>query len=412
MKSMGLLLILTALLGTSLGRLHGQYMEARDPRKSVFSVNESTFVNHVDHFDHSNRNTFEQRYWYTLDLWEKGTGPIYLVLCGESMGHFPRDDTFVMKLANSTKGAVVALEHRYYGHSMPVPDLSLENLKYLTHDQALADTANFIKFFKRSIRAGTTKVIVVGGSYAGALSAWMRYKYPHLITGAISSSGVVNAVLDFYQFDDQVKRSVLKSGEECENIVHKFFDEAKALWEKDPWILKEIHKAPYFEWDDFMFYYADIFVETVQYGRRTYLCKFLKEIENAPDRQLKLARLAIENRAAPHTYSFEYIRTIQIDPYNEFRQWTYQFCSALGDLNTVGTGDKPMRFKDMNLDYWRRYCTKCFDASIFPNTFNTNSVYGDVRMANVVSNVAFTNGGEDPWQWSTVRRYKTNKLIL
>ena len=40
----------------------------------------------------------------------------------------------------------------------------------------------------------STKWITVGGSYAGAMSAWFRAKYPHLTIGAIGSSGVVLAV--------------------------------------------------------------------------------------------------------------------------------------------------------------------------------------------------------------------------
>ena len=33
--------------------------------------------------------------------------------------------------------------------------------------------------------------------------------------------------------------------------------------------------------DDWMFYYADIFLESVQYGHRTALCDELKKIETA-----------------------------------------------------------------------------------------------------------------------------------
>jgi len=44
--------------------------------------------------------------------------------------------------------------------------------------------------------------VTIGGSYPGAMSSWFRNKYPHIALGALASSAVVDAVYDFYQFDE------------------------------------------------------------------------------------------------------------------------------------------------------------------------------------------------------------------
>lgn len=77
-------------------------------------------------------------------------------------------------------------------------DLSVANLRYLTSEQALADAAYFIQEItvQYSLPTGT-RWIVFGGSYSGNLAAWLRYKYPHLVQGAMSASGPVLAKTDF-----------------------------------------------------------------------------------------------------------------------------------------------------------------------------------------------------------------------
>ncbi len=76
-------------------------------------------------------------------------------------------------------------------------------MKLLTSEQALADTAYFIKQVTNNRLLGITNNpwITFGGSYPGALSAWFRIKYPHLTIGSIASSAVVQAIDNFSDFD-------------------------------------------------------------------------------------------------------------------------------------------------------------------------------------------------------------------
>ena len=103
-----------------------------------------------------------------------------------------------MTLAQKTLGLVIFLEHRFYGESMPFGNQSMkiENMKFLTSEQALSDVAYFISQMNNKQMYGINQNpwITVGGSYPGALSAWFRYKYPHLTIGSIASSAVVQAI--------------------------------------------------------------------------------------------------------------------------------------------------------------------------------------------------------------------------
>ena len=119
---------------------------------------------------------------------------------------------------------MLSLEHRYYGKSLPfgAKSLDLENLKYLSSEQALRDLGYFLESMRAQGKHGiqaSSPWITVGGSYPGAMSAWFRNKYPHLTVGAISSSGVVLAVEDFRMFDEQIYISSHKSGDFCNQAI-------------------------------------------------------------------------------------------------------------------------------------------------------------------------------------------------
>ena len=172
----------------------------------------------VDHFHnetlyepHSDAS-FTIRYWVDASHYAPG-GPVFLFLCGETSC----EDRLrllqkgnLAQLAEATHGVAVLFEHRYYGSSHPVANLTTPNLRFLTTEQANADAAHFARTvgtlpdLPRDADTGPDKTpwIAMGPSYAGGQAAILRKVYPDVFWGAISSSGVTLAVADYWRYYD------------------------------------------------------------------------------------------------------------------------------------------------------------------------------------------------------------------
>lgn len=174
----------------------------------------------LDHYDYTSPTTWKQRYYVVDTFFNKSSGPVILYICGEgTCGGVSKGIGSIILLAQKYQALILTLEHRFYGKSMPFGEdsLKINNLKYLNSEQALKDLAFFIMKVEKDNLHGVNgnPWISVGGSYPGALSAWFRYKYPHLTAGAIASSAVVNAIEDYKDFDEQIYLSAERGGSSC-----------------------------------------------------------------------------------------------------------------------------------------------------------------------------------------------------
>ena len=166
-----------------------------------------------DHFDATNTARWPQRYWENLDVY-RGEGLAFLHIGGEaeaSPGWLEYGAWY--KWAQENGAAMFVLEHRYYGQSKPTEDMSTGNMKYLSSRQGLEDAGHFISAMNE--RHNLTTWITFGGSYPGSLSAWMRLRFPHLVTGSVSSSGPLFAKLDYHEYLQVVADALDTTGPGC-----------------------------------------------------------------------------------------------------------------------------------------------------------------------------------------------------
>lgn len=176
----------------------------------------------VDHFTFTTNATFKLRYLSNADFWQEG-GPIFFYPGNEgSVDMFVQGTGFLWEIAPRFGALIVFAEHRYYGESLPFGELSLlslDYLGYLTSAQTLADYVVLLDRLQKDSQI-PCPVIAFGGSYGGILAAWMRFKYPGMIYGAIASSAPI------WQFQDLVpcnafNEIVTRVYKDCSDLIKK-----------------------------------------------------------------------------------------------------------------------------------------------------------------------------------------------
>jgi hypothetical protein len=248
----------------------------------------------------------------------------------------------------------------------------------------------------------STKWITIGGSYAGGLSGWFRSRYPHLTVGALASSGVVNAIADFTQFDTQIKTSAGRSSPQCVETMKKlnqFVDTEIYLDSDTGKQIKTLFGASEMPNDEFLFMFVDGMVESVQYGARVGLCnKFTESTDTMGQIQILKDFAATMNPLSINDYWSQILGNTTVDQKKSGRQWNYQVCTQLGWFQTPPK-EESIRSSKLDMAFWKSYCQRIYGIDAFPDTDNYDVMHGGANLQ--ATNIIYTNGSEDPWQWAT-----------
>lgn len=97
------------------------------------------------------------------------------------------------------------------------------------------------------------------------------------------------------------------------------------------------------------------------------------------------------------------VQSTKIDFDKNMRQWNWQVCTQMGFLFTP-SHNSPLTVKRLDLNYWLNYCERAFGMKMDPanGIREMNTLFGSTQMRG--SNIFFTNGVEDGWQWAAMRK--------
>ncbi|GAA6019817.1 hypothetical protein JCM11491_000282 [Sporobolomyces phaffii] len=393
--------------------------------------------------------TFQQRYWFDASHYRKG-GPVYLLDAGETdaTGRLLFLESGILKiLSEATGGIGIVFEHRYYGESFPVKNLTTDSYRFLTTLQSIQDSNYFAEnvvlpgLEDVDLHPKKTPWIRYGGSYAGATTALARKLYPEIWWGGLASSAVTTAIVDFWEYYVPIQEhapkecisqlenhtaaidsilavknsfltSSLKSYFGLPNVTSDV-DFANALtlplgsWQARNWDPKVGSKT------------FHRFCEALTANSTSSLdldLDFLPKWPSNPRKQLA----AFSNYA---TYVKEHIASrcpegvAQDDCFGTdlyegdgieeapWKSWAYQFCTEWGYfIGAAPKGHPTIVSRLITADYTGQICTKAFppgELNAVPATPNVTKInqYGSFDLSH--PRLAFIDGSADPWIGAT-----------
>jgi len=407
----------------TLRRHQGEHVFKHDDDNLV----QGMYKQQKDHFDALDTTLFEQRYFYN-DAYYKPGGPVFFQLGQEGPSNIRDvDGGLAVALAPQFGALVVELEHRYYGpgESCPVDNLETHNMKWLSSMQALEDFADFRVDFHNIVNIdgmdGTEPWVIFGCSYAGAMTSWLRMRYPHLFITGIGGSGPVEAQVDFFEYDEVVSYSLTQNSQECWKNSQSAMQTAGDM-ASDPSNWDELAQmfntcTPITDAPTFIDTIYNPIAFSVQYNEasldfpRDSFCETMKNSSNTPLQNLADANANPKFGNPPGC--------LVIDIYNgpdgllntstsvEFRKWMWQTCSEFGYYQTAGHNGKNTLSPIVNVSFFIDMCATTFNGAFDEDIINTaiqhtNDRYGAKHPDS--TNVMFPNGFEDPWSSLGIKR--------
>ncbi|KAH9936834.1 peptidase S28 [Epithele typhae] len=420
--------------------------------QQISTYNDAFYFDQLIDHNNPSKGTFKQRYYHNYEYYDPG-GPVVLMTPGETDASgftgYLTNSTVPGKLAELLNGTVVMLEHRFFGKSQPTGDLSTDSLRLHTIQQAIDD----IDYFARTVvlpqpenaTLGPDKTawIMVGGSYPGALTSYVMQNKPDLLYAGWASSGVVQAIGDFWGYYEPERQYMPKN---CSADMTAVIDYVDSVFEtgtdEEIWAMKQN-----FGLGDLV--YGDDFAEALSntpgswQGDISAVYDFCDYIETSNGKKAPATGWGLDHAfkawgtywnetlfpssTSPCIYSacgLAYIHDATVFNWavdtapDDDRSWTWMTCNEFGFSMTGAPADHPSLISRQftptssearSLPSLPRLilCSYRFpdtfsgtNASLVLNALSVNSRYWGWNVT--TPRLVFVNGEQDPWREATV----------
>lgn len=390
-----------------------QHLEQKRPLVADKSIHQAFFQQRIDH-NNLSAGYFSQRYYIDETYSLTDDSPVFFYLCGEAACTKRSLNGAIRTYAQKHHAKLVALEHRYYGESLPFQSFSTENLAFLTTEAALDDLAYFQRHLTHD-RHWIGTWIAFGGSYPGSLSAYYRLKFPYLVQGALASSAPVMAKENFIEYDAHVTQV---AGPQCANQMRQVVREveyAQANPEQFGKMKALFDASAVNDPVDFLYLIADTGAAAIQYGMRDEFCNALAKKSDPLMAYADFAK-TLYQRMGVNAVELTAQGAMSEDPaaYNKgigMRQWYYQSCKEYGYWqNAHPDPSQSSRSAQINLAYHQNVCQRLFGLTSPTDTATLNNTLYYPLMDELVSRIYFTNGENDPWSTLSLAEKNGNAM--
>uniref|UniRef100_A0A915E2N3 Uncharacterized protein n=1 Tax=Ditylenchus dipsaci TaxID=166011 RepID=A0A915E2N3_9BILA len=356
-----------------------------------------------NHFDANETRKWKQFFFYNLDNYVEGSELNFLMMGGEGPIYESQSRTSLLW------GQSTCQRHQ------------LENLKFLTIEQALADAAIFIQSINKKHNFTNPTWIVFGGSYPGSLSAWLRLKFPELVAGAVASSAPVELKVDYFEYYQTAQNAINAYGPKgCEDDLKRYYGQAEKLI-KTPegrrtlgicdngkeFTEKEVN---YFIESHISHWGWDVQADNLYHGKIASSCKAAVRVADWLDSQVLIKEDSSSNVTQDACwFLWEYKDSVKqyqdLYAITWYRPWTWQICTEMGFFQTTSwEGSVFGNLLPIEYVYSSVLHDRCADvfgpeinkANLDANLANLLEIYGGAHNYNA-TNVIFINGSEDPW---------------